>query len=120
MHGRPIATEDVQNLATLPPVDVLRGQVLGAITAPLMTIVGLFTAPLRDLIGLIHARIDQLGRGRRAGRGARCRAGRERRKPADESVAAEPGAEEPVAEATPTTEPTTRRGRPSSRRREEE
>src|SRR5205809_653326 len=46
---------------TLPPVDVLRAQVLGAIAAPLSTIVGLFAAPLRDLVGLIDARIEQLG-----------------------------------------------------------
>ena len=39
---------------------MLRGQVLGAITAPLMTVVGLFTAPLRDLVGLLEARIEQL------------------------------------------------------------
>src|SRR5438552_14143541 len=42
LEGRQISEEDVRNLATLPPLDVLRGQVLGAVTAPLMTIVGLF------------------------------------------------------------------------------
>jgi large subunit ribosomal protein L10 len=61
MQGRAISAEDVDELAKLPPVDVLRGQVLGAITAPLTAIVGLFTAPLQDLYGLIEARIDQLG-----------------------------------------------------------
>ena len=60
LDGSPIGEEDVKNLATLPPVDVLRGQVLGAITAPLMTVVGLISAPVRDLIGLIDARIEQL------------------------------------------------------------
>jgi large subunit ribosomal protein L10 len=60
LQGKTITSEDVAELAKLPPVDVLRGQVLGAITAPLMTIVGLFTAPLRDLVGLIDARIEQL------------------------------------------------------------
>ena len=60
LDGSPIAEEDVRNLAMLPPVDVLRGQVLGAITAPLMTVVGLISAPVRDLIGLIDARIEQL------------------------------------------------------------
>ena len=61
LEGAPIGEEDVKNLATLPPVDQLRGQVLGAITAPLTTIVGLFAAPLQNLIGLIDARIEQLG-----------------------------------------------------------
>jgi large subunit ribosomal protein L10 len=60
LDGNPISEDDVKNLATLPPVDVLRGQVIGAITAPLMTVVGLIAAPVRDLIGLIDARIEQL------------------------------------------------------------
>ena len=61
MQGRTISAADVEELAKLPPVEALRGQVLGAVTAPLYTIVGLFTAPLRDLHGLLQARIDQLG-----------------------------------------------------------
>ena len=61
MQGRAITAEEVEELAKLPPADVLRGQVLGAISAPLYAIVGLFTAPLQDLHGLIQARIDQLG-----------------------------------------------------------
>src|SRR6476469_8382313 len=58
MQGRAITAEEVEELAKLPPADVLRGQVLGAISAPLYAIVGLFTAPLQDLHGLIQARID--------------------------------------------------------------
>src|SRR5438309_6883535 len=61
MEGRPITPEEVASLATLPSFEVVRAQVLGAITSPLYTIVGLFTAPLRDLVGLIDARIEQLG-----------------------------------------------------------
>jgi large subunit ribosomal protein L10 len=60
LDGAPIGEEEIKSLATLPPTDVLRGQVLGAITAPLMTVVGLISAPVRDLIGLIDARIAQL------------------------------------------------------------
>ena len=60
MEGRPITPEEVASLATLPPLELLRGQVLGAVTSPLFTIVGLFTAPLRDLVGVIDARIEQL------------------------------------------------------------
>ncbi len=60
LEGRPLTSADVEALATLPPLDVLRGQVLGAVTAPLYTIVGLFTAPLQNLYGLIDARIEQL------------------------------------------------------------
>ena len=60
MEGRPISEADVQNLAKLPPTDVLRGQLVGAIAAPMATVVGLFNAPLRDLVGVLQARIDQL------------------------------------------------------------
>jgi len=60
LEGRAIEAADVEELATLPPLDILRGQVLGAVTAPLMTILALFTAPLQDLYGLIDARIEQL------------------------------------------------------------
>jgi large subunit ribosomal protein L10 len=63
LDGRPITEDEVKNLATLPPLEALRGQVLGAVTAPLLTVVGLFSAPLRDLVGLIDARIEQLGEG---------------------------------------------------------
>jgi len=61
LEGRPMEAAAVEELAKLPPADVLRGQVLGAITAPLTAIVGLFTAPLQDLYGLLDARIEQLG-----------------------------------------------------------
>jgi large subunit ribosomal protein L10 len=61
MQGRVLSAEEVQSLATLPPLDVLRGQVLAAIIAPLTAIVGLVNAPLQNLYGLIDARIEQLG-----------------------------------------------------------
>ena len=60
LQGKAMTADEVENLATLPPAEVLRAQLLGAITAPLTTVVGLFTAPLRDLVGLIDARIEQL------------------------------------------------------------
>ena len=61
MSGRTVSAEEVESLATLPPVEVLRGQVLGAIIAPLSSLIGLVTAPLQNLHGLIDARIEQLG-----------------------------------------------------------
>jgi large subunit ribosomal protein L10 len=60
MQGREISASDVEELAKLPPLDVLRGQVLGAIVAPLSAIAALVNAPLQNLYGLIDARIDQL------------------------------------------------------------
>jgi large subunit ribosomal protein L10 len=60
LDGRAITAADIENLAKLPPLEQLRGQMLGAVTSPLYTIVGLFTAPLQNLVGLIDARIEQL------------------------------------------------------------
>jgi large subunit ribosomal protein L10 len=65
MQGATLSAGQVEELAKLPPADVLRAQVLGAVTAPLQTIVGLFTAPVQDLLGLIDARIAQLEEGGR-------------------------------------------------------
>ena len=61
LQGRPVTAAEVESLAKLPPEDVLRGQVLGAIVAPLTTLAGLLNAPLQNFRGLIDARIEQLG-----------------------------------------------------------
>jgi len=61
LQGKPMSAEQVRDLASLPPAEVLRGQVLGAIVAPLNAIAGLINAPLQNLVGLIDARIEQLG-----------------------------------------------------------
>ena len=61
MQGRVITGDDVDALAKLPPLDVLRGQVIGAILGPLNAIAGLVNAPLQNLSGLLDARIEQLG-----------------------------------------------------------
>jgi large subunit ribosomal protein L10 len=60
MQGRVISGAEVDTLAKLPPLDILRGQVLGAVIAPLNAIAGLINAPLQNLYGLIDARIEQL------------------------------------------------------------
>ena len=60
LEGKHLSGDDVSRLATLPPLDVLRGQLVGAIVAPLTQLLGLVSAPLRDLHGLIDARIAQL------------------------------------------------------------
>jgi large subunit ribosomal protein L10 len=87
MQGRPITAASIDELAKLPPLDVLRGQVLGAVIAPLSSIAALLNAPLQNLYGLIDARIEQLqAAGDTSGESA--------------APAAEPeAAEEPEAEA---------------------
>jgi large subunit ribosomal protein L10 len=87
LDGATITADEVESLAKLPPLDVLRGQVLGAITSPLTTIIGLFSAPLQNLIGLLDARIEQL------------------QAQGDTSAAEAEPEPEPVAEAEPEAEP---------------
>jgi large subunit ribosomal protein L10 len=60
LEGKQLSAEEIERLATLPPLDVLRGQLVGAVVAPLTQLLGLVSAPLRDLHGLIDARIKQL------------------------------------------------------------
>jgi len=92
MQGRAITAEEVQSLASLPPLDILRSQVLAAIIAPITAIAGLVNAPLQNLYGLLEARIDQLG-------GAEEPASEETPEPAPEEPTAE--AEEPTQAAAP-------------------
>jgi large subunit ribosomal protein L10 len=61
LAGREISADDVDELSKLPPLEILRGQVIGAVIAPLNQLVALVNAPLQDLYGLIEARIEQLG-----------------------------------------------------------
>lgn len=61
LEGRVIDGASVEELAKLPPLDVLKAQVVGVIIAPLTQLAGLLNAPLQNLVGLIDARIDQLG-----------------------------------------------------------
>jgi large subunit ribosomal protein L10 len=61
LAGREISGNDVDELSKLPPLEILRGQVIGAVIAPLNQLVALVNAPLQDLYGLIEARIEQLG-----------------------------------------------------------
>jgi large subunit ribosomal protein L10 len=98
LEGRVMSADEVGELAKLPPADVLRGQVLGAVAAPLYAIVGLFTAPLQDLHGLLQARIDQLG-----GEVAETAETPEEGEVAEEPEEAEPAADEEAGEEVETT-----------------
>jgi len=101
MQGREISASDVEELAKLPPLDVLRGQVLGAIVAPLSSIAALLNAPLQNLYGLIDARIEQLqARGDTSAAEAPAAAA----EPAAEPAAEEPASEEVPAEEAPVAE----------------
>ena len=107
LEGRPIEADEIESLAKLPPFDVLRSQVLGAITSPLTAIVGLFTAPVQDLYGLLDARIEQLREQGDTSEAAASGSEPEAAATVEEPARAEPAAEEasgsePQAEATET------------------
>jgi large subunit ribosomal protein L10 len=97
LEGKSLSAEEIDTLAKLPPVDVIRAQLVGAIVSPLTVVVALLAAPLRDLVGLIDARIEQLQeQGDTSGSDA----------PAAEAAPAveEAPVEEPAAEAEPEAE----------------
>ena len=100
LQGRSVTAEEVESLATLPPLDVLRGQVLAAIIAPVTALLGLVTAPLQNLYGLIDARIEQLEAGGDTSATAAPAAAASEAVPAEEAAPAE----EPAAEAATTDE----------------
>jgi len=102
MQGRTVTAEEVASLAKLPPEEVLRGQVLGAIVAPLTALAGLLNAPLQNLVGLIDARIEQLG-GEEAEAAAEEAPAEKQAAAAEESAEATPEQVEPAAEAEETT-----------------
>jgi large subunit ribosomal protein L10 len=60
LQGSRIGSEQIADLAKLPPAEMLRAQLVGAFAAGPTAVVGLFTAPLRDLVGVLGARIRQL------------------------------------------------------------
>jgi large subunit ribosomal protein L10 len=108
LEGDTVSDVEVKRLATLPPTDVLRAQLAGAVAAPLTTIVGLFTAPLRDLVNVLDARIKQLEEQGESVPAPEAEAQPEP-EPEAQPEADEPPAEEPPAEAeteAPAAEPT--------------
>jgi large subunit ribosomal protein L10 len=99
LEGKSLSAEEVESLAKLPPADVIRAQLVGAIVSPLTTVVALLAAPLRDLVGLIDARIEQLQEQGDTSAAAAA--------PSVSETQGEPeaDADEPAAEAEPVPEP---------------
>jgi large subunit ribosomal protein L10 len=85
--GRALNAAQVQALSELPPRDVLIAQVIGAIAAPLTTLVGTIEALYADPIRVIGAVADKVGEGSETPAAA----------PSEEA----PSEEAPAAEAAP-------------------
>lgn len=63
LSGKAMSGDDVEELAKLPPADVIKSQLVGVIIAPLTQLLALIQAPVQDIVGLIDARITQLEEG---------------------------------------------------------
>ncbi|MBI4299785.1 MAG: 50S ribosomal protein L10 [Chloroflexi bacterium] len=51
---------DVSRLATLPPREVIIGQVLGGLKSPLYGLANVLAAPMRGLVNVLNARVQQM------------------------------------------------------------
>jgi large subunit ribosomal protein L10 len=59
MSGRAIDKQDVEALASLPSLDTLRAQIIGAISAPASGLVGVLNAAVGGVMYALQARIDK-------------------------------------------------------------
>lgn len=59
VSGQSIDMNGVQELASLPSLDVLRAQLIGAITAPASNLVGVLNAAVGSVMYALQARIDK-------------------------------------------------------------
>jgi large subunit ribosomal protein L10 len=61
IDGRVLPAADVQQIADLPPRDVLVAQLLGTLQQPIGQLASAVQAPIRELVGLLEAYKDTLG-----------------------------------------------------------
>ncbi len=98
-----LGKEQVKAMAELPPLDVLRAQLIGLLDAPASNLVGVLQAGIAQTVNVINAYIDAGGPAEAAPAAAEAEPV-EAEAPAEEPVEAEAPAEEPEAEA-PAEEP---------------
>ncbi len=58
-EGRQVSPEDVEAIAKLPPLDVLRAQLVAAIEAPMSNLLSVISAPMREIAAVLQARSEQ-------------------------------------------------------------
>jgi len=61
LSGRVITAEEVEAIAKLPPLDVLRAQLIAAIEAPMSNLLSVINAPMREIAQVLKARSEQEG-----------------------------------------------------------
>jgi large subunit ribosomal protein L10 len=59
MEGRSLSADEVRQLAELPPRDVLRAQVLGAVASPVQSAYNVLAAPLREFLVVLDQYIQK-------------------------------------------------------------
>jgi large subunit ribosomal protein L10 len=101
--GKTFDGQQIEQLAKLPPKDVLIAQVIGAIAAPLSNLVGVIEALYADPIRVIGAVADKVAEGSPAP--APAPKAEPEPEPAAETETAEAAAEEAAAEPAAETEP---------------
>ena len=67
LGDRRVTADQIGQLADLPPRDVVLGQALGSVVAPLSSFLMLITAPIQNVIGVLEARRQQLEESGEAG-----------------------------------------------------
>ncbi len=63
MGATPLSADDVKALATLPPLNILRGQILGLLQAPATRIASVLAAPGRQVATVLKAYAYKAGAG---------------------------------------------------------
>lgn len=61
LEGQVISAGEIDDLANLPPREVLLGKVVGGMQAPVYGLVGVLAGTIRSLQYALQARMDQLG-----------------------------------------------------------
>jgi len=61
LEGQVIAASEIENLANLPPREVLIGRVVGGMQSPLYGLVSVLAGTIRQLGYVLNARAEQLG-----------------------------------------------------------
>lgn len=59
LDGRPVDANQIGTLATLPPVEQLRAELVGAISGPMSNLVGVLNGVLQLLVATLEARVSQ-------------------------------------------------------------
>ncbi len=61
LDGKVVGAEDISRLATIPPIEQLHAEVVGAINGPAASLVGVLNGVLQMMVGTLEARNEQMG-----------------------------------------------------------